>query len=71
VVVTDLGIYHRDEDGELRLDSVHPDVDLPRVRASMGWQPRVAEALADTPAPSKDELRLIREELDPAGVYTK
>ena len=37
----------------------------------MGWSPRVAETVADTPAPSAHELRLIRDELDPAGVYTK
>jgi glutaconate CoA-transferase, subunit B len=46
-------------------------VTLEQVRASMGWQPRLAGQLADTPAPSDEELRLIREELDPAGVYTK
>lgn len=71
VVVTDLGIYHRDDDGELRLDSVHPGADVERVRASMGWEPRVAPSVAQTPAPSADELRLIREELDPQGVYTR
>jgi glutaconate CoA-transferase subunit B len=71
VVITDLGIYHRDDDGELRLDSLHPGADLARVQASMGWQPRVAQSLAQTPAPTSDELRLIREELDPAGVYTR
>ena len=37
----------------------------------MGWQPAVSDALRETPAPAPDELRLIREELDPAGVYTK
>jgi hypothetical protein len=31
----------------------------------------VAEELAQTPAPSDEELRLIRQELDPAGVYTR
>jgi glutaconate CoA-transferase, subunit B len=71
VVVTDMGIYHFDDDGEMRLDSLHPGVTLEQVRASMGWQPRLAGQLADTPAPSDEELRLIREELDPAGVYTK
>jgi hypothetical protein len=35
----------------------------------MGWEVRVAEDPADTPPPSTDELRLIREELDPAGDY--
>ena len=70
VVVTDLGVYHLDE-GELRLDALHPGVTLDDVRAAMGWTPRVAEALAETAAPTEDELRLIREELDPGGVYTK
>jgi glutaconate CoA-transferase subunit B len=69
VVVTDLGIYHFDDDGEMRLDSLHPGATLERVRASMGWQVRVAADLADTPAPTDEELRLIREELDPAGDY--
>jgi glutaconate CoA-transferase subunit B len=56
-------------DGELRLDSIHPGVTLEQVRAAMGWEPRVSESLASTQAPSVEELRLIREELDPAGVY--
>jgi hypothetical protein len=37
----------------------------------MGWDPRVSEELGRTPPPSEAELRLIREELDPAGTYTK
>ena len=70
VVVTDLGIFHLD-DGEMRLDSVHPGVTLEQVRAAMGWEPRVADDLAETPAPTDLELRMIREELDPSGVYAK
>src|SRR3954464_8481038 len=50
VVVTDLGIYHRADDGELRLDSLHPGTDLERARDSMGWEPRVAEQVSETPA---------------------
>ena len=70
VVVTDLGVYHLDG-GELRLDALHPGVSLEQVTSSMGWSPKVAAELAETPAPSAEELRLIRKELDPAGVYTK
>ena len=70
VIVTDLGIYHLAE-GEIRLDSLHPGVTLEQVRESMGWEPRVADSLAETPPPTAEELRLIREELDPGGVYTK
>ncbi len=71
VVVTDLGIYHFDESGEMRLDSLHPGVTLEKVRAAMGWEPRMATDLATTPAPTEEELRLIRVELDPEGAYTR
>jgi glutaconate CoA-transferase subunit B len=71
VVVTDLGIWHFDDDGEMRLDSLHPGATLDDVRATIGWQPRVVAGLATTPAPTDVELRLIRDELDPGGAYTK
>ncbi len=69
VIVTDLGIYHL-VDGEMQLDSLHPSVDVAKVRESMGWAPRVSSQLTETPAPTDAELRMIREELDPGGVYT-
>jgi glutaconate CoA-transferase subunit B len=71
VVVTDLAIWHFDETGEMRIDSLHPGVTLDDVRAATGWDPKVAMTIATTPAPTADELRLIREELDPGGAYTK
>jgi len=71
VVVTDLGIWHFDETGEMRLDFLHPGATLDEVRATIGWQPRIADGLATTPAPTEEELRLIRGELDPEGMYTK
>ena len=70
VVVTDLGVYHP-VDGELQLDALHEGVTLDQVKGAMGWTPRVATTLAQTPPPSDADLRMIRKELDPAGVYTK
>jgi glutaconate CoA-transferase subunit B len=70
VIVTDLGIFHMSA-GEMRLDAIHPGVTLEQVRSSMGWQPLIADTLVETPAPTPAELNLIREELDPAGVYTR
>jgi glutaconate CoA-transferase subunit B len=71
VVVTDLGIWHFDEAGEMRLDSLHPGATLDQVRETIAWEPRVSPTLSTTPAPSTQELRLVREELDPEGIYTK
>jgi glutaconate CoA-transferase subunit B len=71
VVVTDLGIWHFGEEGRMRLDSLHPGATLEEVRATVGWDRAIAGALAETAAPTKEELRLIREELDPEGAYTR
>jgi glutaconate CoA-transferase, subunit B len=71
-VVTDLGTYGFDEaTGEMTLLTMHPGVTLDQVRENMGWDPRVSPDLGETPAPTHDELRLIREQLDPEGTYTK
>jgi len=71
VVVTDLGIWHFGEDGEMRLDSLHPGASLDEIQATIAWEPRIAETLATTPAPTATELGIIREELDPGGTYTR
>jgi glutaconate CoA-transferase subunit B len=71
-VVTDLATYAFDgETGEMTLHTTHPGVRLEDVRANMAWEPRVAPDLAETPPPTADELRLLREELDPGRIYTK
>jgi glutaconate CoA-transferase, subunit B len=71
VVVTDLGIYHFDDSGEMRLDSLHPGATLEAVRDTIGWQPQVSPDLAVTPEPTPVELDLMRLELDPGGAYTR
>ena len=71
VVVTDLGIWHFDDDGEMRLDSLHPGATLDAIRSTIGWQPRISDELQATPAPTAAELDLIRRELDPEGAYTR
>jgi len=71
VVVTDIGIYHFEDDGEMRLDSVHPGATLDEARATIGWDLRLAPTVGTTPPPTAEELALIRDELDPGGAYTK
>jgi glutaconate CoA-transferase subunit B len=55
----------------MRLDFLHPGATLEEVRTTLGWDPHVSDALARTPPPTAEELRLFREELDPEGMYTK
>ena len=71
VVVTGLGMYHFDEHGEMHLAGLHPGVTVEEVRAATGWEIDVPADVAETPPPSPEELRLIREVLDPEGIYTR
>lgn len=69
VVVTDLAVYGFNSDGEMELGSIHPGATLDEVKGSIGWELRVPANVPETPAPTTEELRLIREELDPTGAY--
>jgi glutaconate CoA-transferase subunit B len=51
------------------VETLHPGVTREQLRDSMAWEPIFASDLGVTEPPSSDELRLIREELDPAGAY--
>lgn len=67
-VITQLACYGF-EDGEMVLETLHPGVTLEEVRAHLGWEPRLARELGTTAPPTEDELRLLRHELDPRGLY--
>ena len=60
-VISDLGVLEADPaDGELVLASVHPGVTVGDVRAATGWDLRVADVVATTPAPTPAELEALR-----------
>jgi glutaconate CoA-transferase, subunit B len=72
VVVTNLGVYGFDDaTAEMELRSVHPTVTVEDAREATSWPLRVADDVAETPPPTAEELRLIREELDPEGVASR
>ncbi len=71
-VITDLGVYGFDEQTrEMVLTKLHPKVDLMDLRTKVSWPLRVADPLGTTELPSKEDLRILREELDPEGIYLK
>jgi glutaconate CoA-transferase, subunit B len=72
VVITGLGVYGFDQaTGEMTLQSLHPGVTMDKIRDSTGWEMNVAGDVRETPTPTDQELRLIREELDPTGAYSR
>jgi glutaconate CoA-transferase subunit B len=70
-VVTDLGILEPDQDGELVLTGLHPGKTQEEAKANTGWELKVAEVLKMTEDPTDTELRILRDELDPQGIYLK
>ncbi len=68
-VVTNLGILEPDAEGELTLTALHPGVSVAEVQANTGWPLKVAENLRHTEPPGADELRILREDLDPGKIY--
>lgn len=61
-VITDLCVMEPDPDtAELAVVSLHPGVTRDEVAAQCGWPLRFAAALAETPAPSAQELDILRD----------
>jgi glutaconate CoA-transferase, subunit A len=68
-LISDLGMFELDpEQKRFRLASIHPGVSLDKIKAQTGGDFLIAEPLPHTEAPSEDDLRLIREEVDPFGI---
>jgi glutaconate CoA-transferase, subunit B len=70
IVITDRAILNFDNaDREMQLSALYPGVSEKDVRAETGWDLRRAPTIEEVSPPSVEELRLIREELDPSGMY--
>jgi len=68
MVITNLGCYEF-TDGEMMLTSLHPGCTLEQVQNNTGWDIRVSSDLRTTDEPTREELRIIREELDPKHLF--
>jgi len=65
-VITDLGVIgFDDETKRMRVESVHQGVTREKVVESTGFGLLWAPAASETPPPTEDELRVLREEVDP------
>jgi glutaconate CoA-transferase subunit B len=56
------------EKPRLRLISYHPGVEITRIQARTGFDLEIAPNVHQTPTPTAEELRLLREEIDPLGI---
>ena len=51
----------------MRIESLHPGVTVEKVRENCGFELLLADSLEETHPPTDEELRILREEVDPDG----
>ncbi|MFQ5871181.1 MAG: CoA-transferase subunit beta [Candidatus Geothermarchaeales archaeon] len=68
-VVSTLGVLGFDEAGEMYLESYHPGSSAREVKENTGWNLKVSPDVGETPPPTGEELQILREELDPKGIF--
>jgi glutaconate CoA-transferase, subunit B len=70
LMITDKAILSFDNpQREMQLSALYPGVTVSDVQAEVGWPLRLAANIDEVSAPSTEDLRLIRDELDPTGMY--
>jgi glutaconate CoA-transferase subunit A len=68
-LISDLGLFELDpQEKRFRLVSLHPGVSLDKIRSQTGGQFLIACPLPETEPPSQEDLRMIREVVDPFGI---
>lgn len=66
VIITNKAVMRFDKaTGEAYLETYHPDASVEEVRENTPWELRVADDVHETEPPTEEELRVLREVLDP------
>ena len=68
-VVTDIGLLEPDATGELILTALHPGKTAQQAVENTGWTLKIAAEPRTTEPVSAEELRILREDLDPTGIH--
>ena len=69
-VITDKAIFGFDpKSRRMRLESIHPGTTIEDVLENLSFQPIVPGDLPITEPPTAEQVRLIRQEIDPDGMY--
>lgn len=54
--------------GRMRLISYHPGISVDQIQHHTGFELEISPEIRETPPPTAEELRLLREEIDPLGI---
>jgi len=70
-VVTDIGMMEPDENGEMILTALHPGRSFEDAKVNTGWDLKSAAQIKETKPVKEEEIRILRNDLDPSGIYLK
>jgi acyl CoA:acetate/3-ketoacid CoA transferase beta subunit len=66
-LISDMGQFDF-TNGRMRLTSYHRGHTIERIQRKTGFELEIADDVHETPPPTPEELRLLRDEIDPLGV---
>ncbi len=71
-VITTMGVLRFDDKTkEMYLSSYHPGVTLDQVKQNTGWDLKISPNVKQTESPTVKEVKILREELDPQGIFLR
>lgn len=69
-VITDRAIFDFEPDsGEMRLSELHPGFTIEQIQTEVSWELLQSKRVGVTEPPTAVELRIIRDDLDPQGMF--
>ena len=71
-VITTLGVFRFEKDSrEMYLDTYYPGGSVGKVKEGFQWDIKVSGNVKEAAPPTYEEIRILREDLDPFGMYLR
>lgn len=70
-VFTNLAVLDFTKQGRMRLESIHPGVDIQEIYDNTGFELIIPDKIKETPKPTEKEIMILREKVDPEGLLLK
>ncbi len=70
-VVTTLGLFHFDDQGEMFLKAYHTSASVQEVKENVQWKLKVDPYVEPLESPTEKELAVLRNQIDPQGMYLR
>ncbi len=68
-VITNMGVFRFDENGEMYLSTYHPGSSVEEIQANCGFEVNVSRVQGETPPPTYGELDYLYNTIDPEGIF--